>query len=599
MSFSKGHGHELLPEPEASKWRCWLIQKRLSIALLAAVIALVFAVRLLAVSKRPRDVQFIAAEVGAVAEFWGDPSPNHAGNRIVFQQSTENGVGIFLAEIPNGPRQLIFEQAEKGFDHRNFQVWGWSPDDRWFALSRRPDRESKREIVICHGKTGEIGATVAVERTVGELAWLSPQAFVYVDDYQELQRVEQLSEKKWSYPQAFKKPVGKKIKLTKEQQAVLPKIQGLAALANDTVVYQQGQVVWSWTFGMPEPVKLWEAGTANSLVDFSLDKDPNRLLLRCKNKEAELLSSFYLPTKYTSHFGTIPTPGHYTNRLILFNGNGYAYMRREATAKLLHIKSSPDSPAVELEFNAGLNNYVSSGRSIFIYGSRAGEPVGIWRYEAGLDSATCVVSNPQPRFERAVAINPARGMITNANGNVITYQIWSPPKAVPGKKYPFLIGKGSTRWQGYPVSIANAGAYFVSISNNSEDGAWEKNVMPLYEYLKSGLSIDPEKIYLYGASGSTQPVCDLLDKHPDVWRGAILFSPGVLPDLDRIKVPRLLIDCGGEDMRAEAVERYRDEAAQSGMEVTVAFHENAGHVYRSIASLRARDEAVMNFLFGR
>jgi len=599
MTSFKGHGHELLPKPEASGWRRWLIGKRANIALLAVVIALVFAVRLLAVSKRPRDVQSIAAEVGAVAEFWGDPSPNRAGNRIVFQQSTENGVGIFLAEIQNGTRQLIFEQAERGFDHRNFQVWGWSPDDRWFALSRRPDRESKREIVICHGKTGEIAATVAVERTVGELAWLSPQAFVYVDDYQELQRVEQLSEKKWSYPQAFKKPVGKKIKLTKEQQAVLPKIQGLAALSGDTVVYQQGQAVWSWTFGVPEPVKLWEAVTANSLVDFSLDKDPNRLLLRCKNKDVELLSSFYLPTKYTSQFGIIPAPEHYTNRLILFNGNGYACMKRDATVKLLFVKSSPDSRAVEIEFNAGLNNYVGSDRSVFIYGSRAGEPVGIWRYDAGADSVTCIVSNSQPRFQHAVAINPERGMITNVNGNVITYQVWSPPKEVGGKKYPFLIGKGSTRWQGYPVSIANAGAYFVSISNNSEDGAWEKNVMPLYEYLKTKLNIDSEKIYLYGASGSTQPVCNLLDEYPEMWRGAILFSPGALPDLSRVKVPRLLIDCGGEDVRADAVERYRDEAAKSGVEVTVAFHENAGHVYRSMASLRARDEAVMNFLFGR
>jgi len=193
MSSSKGHGHELLPKPETPVWGRWLFRKRTGITLLVAVVALVFAARWLAMSKRPRNLQVITTEVGTVAEFWGDPSPNHAGDRIVFQQSTENGVGIFHAEIPNGSRQLVFEQAEKGFDYRNFQVWGWSPDDRWFALSRRPDRESKREIVICHGKTGEIAATVAVERTVGDLAWLSPQAFVYVDDYQELERVVELS----------------------------------------------------------------------------------------------------------------------------------------------------------------------------------------------------------------------------------------------------------------------------------------------------------------------------------------------------------------------------------------------------------------------
>jgi len=162
-----------------------------------------------------------------------------------------------------------------------------------------------------------------------------------------------------------------------------------------------------------------------------------------------------------------------------------------------------------------------------------------------------------------------------------------------------MIRKVGNRSQGCPGSFANAGSYFVSSEQDDKEGDWGEEVLPILAHLKSHLRIDAEKIYLYAASGFTPKVNRLLETHSEVWKGAILFSPPAFPDATKLGFSRLLIDCGGEDFGAEAVAKYRDAAAQKGVAVTVAFHENAGHVYRSIASLRARDEAVINFLFGR
>lgn len=181
----------------------------------------------------------------------------------------------------------------------------------------------------------------------------------------------------------------------------------------------------------------------------------------------------------------------------------------------------------------------------------------------------------------------------------MSFRLWSPVSASAGKKYPLLIGKVGNRWQGYPASVANAGAYFASIEQDDEEGDWGEEVLPIIEHLKSQINLDAGQIYIYAASGFTPKVNRLLETHPDIWKGAILFSPPAFPDPAKLGLSRLMIDCGGEDFRSDAVAKYRDAAAQSGVMVTVAFHENAGHVYRSIASLRARDEAVVNFLFGR
>ena len=132
--------------------------------------------RSVVVFNRPAHLQDMAAELGSVAEFWGEPSADHGGTKILFQQSTETGVGMFLGDMATGRQKLLCEQAEKGFDWRNFQALGWAPDDSCFAYSRRPDKESSREIVISAGNSGADAGVVEIPRTVTGFAWLSSNA---------------------------------------------------------------------------------------------------------------------------------------------------------------------------------------------------------------------------------------------------------------------------------------------------------------------------------------------------------------------------------------------------------------------------------------
>lgn len=99
MSSTRGHGLELLPKPERPGWQRWFASKRIGLVVAVSVLLIVVAVRFIVSGRRAASLQAIATEVGSVAEFWGEVSPNHAGTEIVFKQSTETGVGAFFSPI--------------------------------------------------------------------------------------------------------------------------------------------------------------------------------------------------------------------------------------------------------------------------------------------------------------------------------------------------------------------------------------------------------------------------------------------------------------------------------------------------------------------
>lgn len=573
--------------------------------IILGVAALIGVWRLIVVARHPNHLRDIATETGSVAEFWGQPMPNPSGTRILFQQSTETGVGVFFADIPNGKKAMLYEQPEKGFEPGNVQLWGWSSDGSRFAYLRRPNKEAKRELIVGDGYTGEAVGTVLMDRKVEELTWLSPQSFVFVDDYQDLFRVEQLSEKRWGVPQPFKRPEvlangkkAKRAKLTKEQLAALPPVENIIPTSASSVAYLCEHVIWNWEFNALEPVQIW-SDTNHTLVDFSVDALSQRLLLHSKDDTGEKLWAYHWPTKRLTPLGENGALKFLTNRVVWFNGDGYAYVQRGLLNHAIQVRSRVTASPVEFKFNGGLNSFAANNREIYAFGSIAGEPVGIWQLAADSEKPTCVVSNPMPSFTYAKVIVPIRETVTNESGQSFSYRLWSPTQLVPGRKYPLLIGKATTRWQGYAAAIAQGGAYFLSIEQDEEDGDWGEKVMPLYEQIKTKFQVDEEQLYLYATSRYTWQLKQLLEAHAGKWRGAILFSPAGLLDPTKLGVSRLLVDYGAEDLRADLVAKFRDDAARVGVAVTVVPHENAGHIYRSVAAQRERDQAVIKFLFGR
>src|SRR5436190_5508712 len=78
--------------------------------------------------KSSANLQQIAKEVGSIRKFIGTPVPNHAGTKILFKQTTDTGVGMFFSEVPNGHRQLVYEQPEKDYHAHDVMFLGWSSD---------------------------------------------------------------------------------------------------------------------------------------------------------------------------------------------------------------------------------------------------------------------------------------------------------------------------------------------------------------------------------------------------------------------------------------------------------------------------------------
>jgi hypothetical protein len=62
--------------------------------------------------------------------------PNKACDKLLFCQSTEQGVGVFLLNIASGQKRLIYEQPRKFYDPVKFKILGWVPDDSLFAYQK-------------------------------------------------------------------------------------------------------------------------------------------------------------------------------------------------------------------------------------------------------------------------------------------------------------------------------------------------------------------------------------------------------------------------------------------------------------------------------
>jgi hypothetical protein len=572
-------------------WRAW--------ALVAAVVAVIGSWRGVVALQR-MGLGRIANEIGSVAEFWGEPVPNQAGTRLLFQQSTEKGVGTFFAVIPGGRRVLLREKLEKGFDTRDFMSAGWSPDGQQFAFGYRVVNPSGSEVLICDGNTGTNLATVKVPGSLGRLVWLSSEAIVYVDEEQTLHKLETIGGNRWRAPKPFlpsaepKKGVKRK-RLSKEERSALLPVRRLTAATANSVLFLRGQALWSWEFGEPEPVKVWES-TTNELVNLSRDLNGRQFLLQCRGATGTTFFRFDWPSK---DFAPIPVKSMAKpagDQTVWFNGGGNAWLQGPA----LYVRSNPAASPTRVAFAGGVNSVVGNDRELYLVGSRAGEPVAIWRYDIPKAELSCVVSNSQPTFKFAKAVCPSLETMTNRDGRVIAYRVWSPPNLSPRKKYPLLVGRiDDHRWFDYPGLVANGGAYFLSVDQDFNKGDWSEAMLAVYEHVKSHRKIDEDSLFLYGYSGGSQFVDSPLEKQPEMWRGAILFSPVAVPDLRRIGGIKLFLDHGAEDRLTTHLPKYRDEAVRMGIEVTLAVHENAGHHYLSIASLRERDEALMKFLFGR
>lgn len=589
MSY-KGHGFEFLPKPDKSVWATWFSRKQGGLFVGVGVAVVVFAVWFWQQQDEAR-YQAIATEVGSVAEFWGDPSPNHAGTGIVYKRSTETGIGVFLSSIPGGERKLLYELPEKFADKdrgfQNLNVWSWAPDDSLFAFSYL--NVSNRIIAICNGQTGEKEREAKVSRSIKDFVWLDANAVAYVNEKDDLYYWGAGNERRGSSPVSFVK---------KGTEKPFIQVQGLAAWGSESVAWHDGTSVWAWRFGEVNPAKLWE-GMTNTLVDFETDSSNQILRLRFRDSTGDSVARYHVQSKRFESLAQLETLMIQTNRIVWLGARSYACAKAAFAPNILKVYRDGQKQPLDLGFTGGLNSYVANNSGLYVVGSKVGEPVGIWCWDGKREQLSCVVSNPMASYRHSTAVAPTQEQFATANGSKITYRMWVPPKISPKKQYPIIIGRASVRWNGYPIALANAGYYVVSIEQDDTETCWSDEVFPLLSHLEERINIKRSAMFLFGTSNHAWRASRVFDAKPELWQGMLLFCPGGSgPSLDNLVGKRLLIDCGADDPYSEGALRYRDRALERGIAITTVVHENAEHIYRSIRTLRSRDEAVIRFMMG-
>jgi len=552
------------------------------------------------------NLEQVAREAGSIGKFVGVPEPNHAGTKILFAETTETGVGMFFCEIPGGHRRLLYVQPEKGYHVHDINFLGWSPDDKLFAYCRRT---ATREVVICDGLTGEGLVTNPVSQTIYTGLWLTPRDLVYLDRHQDLREIRQV-DGTWRRPNRFKsfksspesQPDQTGIPADETAPSTTP-ITGLTA-ADGAVVWQQGGDLWRCSYDADAPAKIWASSPTNTLLEFSWSPKVHQYLLHCQDQQGEFLATYLpgrgdLPAQYSELARITDSPA--TNIVSLAGGNGFAcQIKTRAGGRGLWIKESVAAPPFVQNW-ATIKAFSASEQQLFIVGTRpqTNDLVGIWRYDPVARSLACVVPNQETSLQYVKLAMDSPIPLTNAGGDSFSYNLEPPVNCSPAKKYAMVIGEG---WSGYQVAASSAGAYFARVSRDDRsDDQWQADILAVYaDVLKTGC-VDTNNIYLLGISAGAGAVNSLLEEKPELWRGAILFSPLDFPDLSRIHASKMLVDTGGadDDLGADGRARmgqFRDAALQAGIQLTVATHNDAGHVFRSVGAESERVRELTQFL---
>jgi predicted esterase len=244
-----------------------------------------------------------------------------------------------------------------------------------------------------------------------------------------------------------------------------------------------------------------------------------------------------------------------------------------------------------------------SHNQIFVAGSLTNEPPGIWQFDSSSGTLICLYSCQEHPFKYTKYVVPVCRTATNAAGKEITYHLWEPVRSSNAKKFPLLIGRSLYSWEAYPEVVANGGDFFVNVDRPAYSSGnlnpWDEDVMTVYNAVLKDSNIDTNAVFLYGFSSENEGLVTLVAKKPDLWKGAILFNPVILPDLSGLHLSKILIDDGIDDASTiDRVIKYQQAAAEAGVPVTLALHKDAGHIYWSNSTKREQAQQLAEFLFG-
>lgn len=529
---------------------------------------------------RTHSIRRLAGEVSRIGVFGGTPLPNSRGQQVLFAETTDAGLALFSGDTQTGRKLLVREVAESRLHRGVLNVLGWSPDDSLFAYNQ-PGKARSEDIVICSGLVAEKIFTLYTSNELAGFAWLSPISFAYVDGRQDLHVVGRADYGQW------------------KETARHPKIgaatlTAVTALSSNRVAWKEGRAIKTLDLDSGERRKIWES-PGGMAMNFTYSPERNTLLISSSRGSTFRLHKVFLGVPAFTNLVYETTERVLVRPQHINRGRGYAIICDDPTGRSLLVSPTGGEPATNLFAGGNVATFMAAANKLYLRASTNMEPAGIWEYTVDTGALRRVFSAGGQELDAGNRLTHSAGVIVKGERE-IRYHLWMPRRGFTGGKHPLVLGQTPYGWTPYPHTAAAAGCCWATVNRPTwEIGleTWVEDVLALYAELKSNPRIDFSRVYLYGRSAETVPLSELAAQEPGRWRGAIMFSPTVHPDLRQCSLHTLLLDCGEHDgLTRDRLRTYQTEAAvRHGVPVTVFSHETARHTSfsRVTAANRVRE----------
>lgn len=549
---------------------------------------------------RPHHIEKLAAQFAAASALQVDPAVavSKSGDLAALFRSTENGVGIFIADLKANKERKLQEALDSEYytKARTARVWGWSADDSFFAYTWG-DEKGNTTLYICNRTGEEEVSRVQLPNGLRTMKWTGPDTLVFIDWTTNLVYLKR-SGTRWHQVAVWPLPV----------RSGRP---GLEVLDSETVAicWLGGGEIWQLQLATGKTEKLYSASSGNTIGAFRYDP-VNRAILLAESARKATTSSLIRLAR-TEEGWTRRDVGHWpTVRAIEWvnAGNGFALHIRQGDNNYLLIKPGPfESEAIHFKGGGvlGILTVASTG-AVYAVASVSNEPPAIWACNG--NTKTCIYS-----LHRASDATPPYQPVLTASapfdGHNARFELVPPANFSRKKKYPLVIGLAGYTWSPVPHAVcaqtlANAGAY-VALSGFTFQADLQKaslehvnNINAIYNIMTANPNVDPDRVYLFAFSGSVITIYELLKQYPGRFNGIILLHPGPLPEPQIGMCKRVLltysVDEAQDDMR---ITEFQEALCRIGIQSEVFFHQAGGHIARAQRIMRERAELMTKFVF--
>ncbi len=537
--------------------------------------------------RSPHSVE-IANEIGSIAQSkegvgTKEIVPSNNGERLVYFQETDTGIGTYFIDTKGGKPKLLFEQNEAGYTPV-FGMLAWSPNDRLFACcvqsSANPKRPRK-EIVLYDGNTGDSTTKVPADAFFedSKFIWLGSDSFAYS-----------------SYNNAWvvfeRKPDGTWFQSKSVRRFYEGEMKNLTVLSPHFLSWHDGSNIFRYDFSSGAIETMWSV-TNDTIHTFVYEKDMEQLSVFC----TQLSGSFWC---------TLQLPRLWEKQAVVISTNEspqrsrYADLTLEDGKYCFNINPEKNTPLKRFVWEGMVEDYRIAEGYIYFSGNEPNGPPGIWKYDIKSNIVESIASGLKKPLKHTTMATPKVAMLTNASGRKFSYHVWEPIHLSKDKKYPVIIGQTHYMWFTPQQVAANSGYYFatgdrLSWWNGLEH--WGEDVTDIYHSLVQNPNIDTNRVFLIATSAETGSLSQLVGQTPELWKGAILFSPVSQPPLIGSHLKSILMLSGSDDgYSGEQFGNYQDQAAKAGVSVELLLEPGVQHITRSLQSEKERDRALVEFL---